>query len=493
MNLKTYEEKLNYIKNYLIESTESNLPDSNRELVEHFIHTSEVIEEFIDLKIPNEKEITKFIFQILWCWHNTIREYHYSIRDELYCYSYILSWANLSRILYKILSFKKLSGNLIINHRALDFKFVIKISKYENLVSSHEIINNYSLKDLTQMIRLLWPCLYKFPFSKEMAKYFHALAMKNLSYNVKNQNEHDFFPRYQKKKSNQRDDEEDYDYNDIEINFNDGNYILKSSFIFESELILYPQFKRFSICKILLKNSKSFQHKNDIYIEMFDIFQKIMSSLVLNEFFKQTLLNDFKTNITQLYLFHGEYERFKRENKNSIQTIHSDDVLRILRSSEYGRVCNISKNKIPSVIIEEYIKLLKSDVSLEGYQFRPINLFEREIIYISYLSIDKYFKSYYKNINLNDIFLSELFFNLNKISSKVNNIKNEKYKVPCIINIMHLNFVINYSPVTIFFSHYFIESFILWINLLNNQKIIKLDSIENEHLKLFGKFKDIFK
>lgn len=556
------------ILSFIGEIKDISLPQDETNLLILFIECSKMIDSFIEtyeeLKantisfdvleeryqskiMDNIKVISKVLFKILWCWHDSIRGYNCPSKDEVHRDIYIISWANISRILYIILTFKKegsvKKGKYIFDKSASDFQFVDIISKkYNKIVVSNEKISKYDIKILIQSFFLLWPCLYKFPYSLCMIDYFNSLIMKifyyitfkNCDYNTRS-----IFSRYEKIGDNRyygsvvglnddyrEDRDNDEDYNNIKLYSDENKYSLKSSFIFDSEILIYHQLKRFSICNLLLfddidtqvykKNLITWEYflkKNDYtnrykyLLVLLGFFINFNLGIVTNQFYKNTILDDFKSNLSSLYVFHGESERYLRENKNSASNDHSDDIINSLRPHQYILICNI-KDHAPFQILGFYHEIMKKNIEELSTKYKlqtksngdseifnekneicftHINTYEREIIYISYLSLSKHFQSSYKNIDIKNIFLSELFAPHDAIIEKINTPFKKGY-LPCLINIMNLTFILYYddkkNDTSFFFSYYFIESFVLWLSLLYKQGNINFDS-ENRYKTFF--------
>lgn len=454
-------------------------------------------------------QLTKKILSIMWCYHQNIRIRYDKITDELYSYSYIFSWLNTCRIIY--LDLKDLQCEL--NKRAEDFHFVKLISKSNKIIVSNKTINNYSLKKLWQSIILLWPCLYKFPYSTEMKKYFNVLFLKycNTLTLLQNGFKDNNFPKYYR--VNQRVNHNintvtvlneystEIEYNNIELNIHGDKYLVSSLF-FDCELIMYHQLSRFSITKRLFmyydthKFTYYYKDKvsnNNRFVKLIECFLQGIKSIITNQYLKNEIWEGLKNNLSNLFLMHGERERFIRENKFASNTTHSDDILNKIRSNGY-KIMSDLKEQIPQDLItlytndiSEFVKNNEANCqnnlnftnplfhNYHSIQFKN----EKESIYLTFLSFSKWFTLSACKLNLTELFLSEYFTPLDKFDEVLDSLTLNKYKkeMPILLNIMKHNFIIDYTqtPIKIYHSFIFIEAFMIWLILLIKYKFLDLD------------------
>ena len=528
--------KNNDFKKYINDIHNMVLPIDIQSLLLTIIELTKVIDIFIRNHSQNpllpDNDILKSLLSITWCWHQDIRQRYTKLDDELFSYCYILSWVNLCRILNVKLY---LCDNIIFNDRSSnEFNFIKKISNNERIIISNQHIRDYSIKLLWQSIVLLWPCLYKYPYSDDMRIYLNSL-FSHFCYCISFVITDNSYPKYYRRES--KDNEED-DYNLIDYYSNKFDYntvslkgkeeedmVFKSCFLFDTELIFYHQLSRISVLKKLFNLYNNNHHyfnyaykdinsiKTSIIIErmikMIVCFKESIISFIENEFLKNDIWEDLKTNLSRLYLMHGENERFIRDNYMKSNQAHSDEVLNKIRPNDYQKI-NSLKERIPKDFVNEYTedftKFIDSNKNITDHSYnQKSTLFdlyntsnfksEKETIFLTFLCLEKWFSLSRIKINLKDIFYYDITTDINKI----NNIfdifeEDDSSKIPIFITIMKHSFVLDIRNKKIFHSLFFIESFTIWIILLIKENIINnKNNTENTGLSKFKNFENFIK
>lgn len=465
------------------------------------------------------KTILLRIISITWCWHIGLRKRFDKIDDKLFCFNYILSWINLCRTLNcKLISI----DNIDLSKSSFEFKFIQDISHYEKIIISKEKICNYSLKLLWQSIVLLWPCLYKYPYSDDMRIYFitlysyycNILTFKNSKFTDND------YPKYYRIGSDSSSSStvtnlidaysDKFDYNNLDLDIDD-NKVLKSCFIFDTELIFYHQLIRITTLNNLFNLNKQYTLKyyyndnnnNKVIMEriikMIECFKDAILSLIENQFLKTEIWEELKSNLSKLYLMHGESERFIRENFLKTKRSHPDDILNKLRQNDYQKI-NGLKEKIAKDFILEYtndilnfiqLNLQSNDKLLfENYQ-KTIFKSEKEAIFLTLSCFEKWFSLLRIDINIKNILFYELISDIETIEDIVDNfnsISKDNKNIPVFITIMKHSFVIDKKNKKIFHSLFFIEAFTIWIILLIKQRILLYNNDKNNVLSKFKNF-----
>ena len=507
------EENSKFIKRlsfYLLDHTENLPPIDEFKLLSYEIESLEIIDELLiyyeNLFNKSFKIMEKFFNKILilnWCGHKNIRLRYEIIIDEKYCYSYIFSWINICRLI--TIKYHKIDNlNYLLDFTLHEFQFIKKIK--EKIIITNDKIKDFSIRSIWQSIVLLWPCLYKYPYSDEMRKYFNILFYYySLILTYKNENFNDIdYPRYYRLNHNNNRDNtnnnfsilDEYsnqiEYNDLDLNI-DENKIIKSCLIFDAEIIFYHQLTRFTILKSLLNNYSKHKltyyykdnpysdNNNNRFMKMINLYQKSILILIEDQFLKSSIWENLKNNFSTLYLMHGEIERYYRENLYLSRKPHPDDILNKIRQNDYQKI-NKLKEKTNKDFINDYINELKIHLKdpLIFFDFKN----EKESLFLTYTALEKYILlSHIKNLDLNKIFLCEYFTDLSKFEKLIDNLNNNnnnKNDIPIFLFIMKHSFVIDLKRKSIFHSMYFIESFIIWIVLLSKYNHINI--IKNKEL-----------
>lgn len=505
------------------------LPMDIHSLLLSVIELSEVVDVFV--KNPNN-QVLGSLLSITWCWHQDIRYRYSKLDDELYTYCYLLSWINLSRVLGV-----KLNENHLLNRQSNEFNFVNQISCNEMIVISDQHIGKYSIMMLWQSIVLLWPCLYKYPYSDDMRLYFNTLYLRFCNYLTNMDEDDDSYPKYYRSIRDEDDEDDKNEYTLIDyysdkfdyktISLKTGNdRIFKSCFFFDTELILYHQISRISLIKRLFNEYNIYKleytytdlsilNSNllcDRIIKMIVCFKESIIGFIENEFLKNDIWEDLKTNISRLYLMHGESERFMRDNHMKSNQSHSDEILNKIRTNDYQKI-NSLKDKIPKDFINEYTeqfqKFIESSKDIKDFCYTQNNpLFEsyqqndfkseKECIYLTYLCFEKWVSLSKIKINLKEIFYYDIITDINKIENVFDLFygfyNDNKSKIPVFITIMKHSFILDIKNKKIFHSLFFIEAFTIWIILLMKENIInKKNNNENAGLSKFKNFERFIK
>lgn len=518
-NSKLFIKRLSF---YLLNHTENLPPIDEFKLLSYEIESLEIIDELLIYydKLFNKSFniMEKFFNKILilnWCGHKNIRLRYEIIIDEKYCYSYIFSWINICRLI--TIKYDKIDNlNSLLDYKLNEFQFINKIK--EKIIITNDKIKDFSIRSIWQSIVLLWPCLYKYPYSNEMREYFNILFYYySLILTYKNENFTDIdYPRYYRlnhnNNNNNNKDNIDFsildeysnqiEYNDLDLNI-DENKLIKSCLIFDAEIIFYHQLTRFTILKSLFnyysKNKLNYYYKDNHYSnnderfnnKMINSFQKSILILIEDQFLKSSIWENLKNNFSTLYLMHGEIERYYRENLYLSRKPHPDDILNKIRQNDYQKI-NKLKEKTNKDFINDYINELKIHLKdpLIFFDFKN----EKESLFLTFTALEKYILlSHIKNLDLNKIFLCEYFTDLSKFEKIIDNLNNNNdnnnnKQIPIFLFIMKHSFVIDFKQKAIFHSMYFIESFIIWIVLLSKYNHINL--IKNKELITLQPFID---
>jgi hypothetical protein len=510
---------LNDFIQYIDDIENKILPLDLHSLLLTIIELSTAIDELLSYNLYDNK-IMESLISISWCWHQDIRYRYNKLDDELYTYCYILSWVNLSR-----LTGLKIYDKPKLNNQSNEFTFIQKISSNEMIVISNNIIKDYSILVLWQSIVLLWPCLYKYPYSDEMRIYFNTLYSRFcylLTYIIKD----DSFPKYYRRKQQDDEDQDEehektlidyysdkFDYRSVSLKTGD-DHVFKSCFFFDTELIFFHQLSRISLMKKLSSlhqlhkltysytDIKDITHQTwcDRIIKMILCFKESIIGFIENEFLKNDIWEDLKSNLSRLYLMHGENERYFRDNYMKSNQSHADEILNKIRPNDYQKI-NTLKEKIPKDFINEYTECFTkfiestrlSDNLFDSYHLSDFKS-EKESIYLTYLCFEKWVSLSKIKINLKEIFYYDIITDINKIDDVFDIFDEGSSKIPIFITVMKHSFILDIKNKKVFHSLLFIEAFTIWIILLMKENIItNKNNNENTGLNKFKNFEKFIK
>lgn len=496
----------NDINEYINNIRNTILPIDSMSLFLTIIEFTKVIDKFI-LNIDNE--LLSSLSSITWCWHQDIRQRYSKLDDELYVYCYILSWVNLCRLLnVKLYLFDDMENML--NNRSNEFEFIkiLTSNDKEKIIISNNKIKDYNIKILWQSIILLWPCLYKYPYNDNMRLYLISL-FSQFCYTItyKLQTNAYYYPKYYRKWVINNDHEHNnlidyyankFDYNQIQLNIEHDENMFLSCYFFDTELIFYYQLTRLSIVKKLFgiynRGDSSFIYKynddngnksiiNERIIKMISCFKESIIGFIENEFLKNDIWEDLKMNISRLYLMHGEYDRFIRDNFMQSEKAHSDEILNKIRPNDYQKI-NSLKEKIPKEFLNEYTDEVEKFIDYNKNNIMDMSSLynlkdfksEKESIYLTFICIEKWFSLSRIKISLKDIFYYDIITDINKISDIFDIMESNNNNIPLFVVIMKHSFVLDIKNKKIFHSLFFIESFTIWIILLIKYNIINVNT-----------------
>jgi hypothetical protein len=352
------------------------------------------------------------ICSIAWEWHNNLRARKVTSFTSVYAIAYLMSWSGFCRMYY----LKRLSSlsKEYLDKTAMDFEFTRMVSQRKFIVASVEPIMRYSLRELWNAIRLAISSLYTHSFSNEMKDYIYQLfirycALMTVSCTSK-EDEHEMlddssFFKYNDSDSDDSgdDDDDDDDDNDegdadeeedffhykkkcIPVN---SRYSMKSNYVYEGELIFYHQLSRLNLSTTihLLHENKE---KNRITLHGIDdddndngsdtqaklrfvekcliSWSSFVSEISQNPHVFPSTKEIFRGLIMNIYLYHGERERYVRNCAESNN--EAGDILNEFRPDDFNELQSLRKLVIQKIMETHHESFLGY---LNGILLKTIN------------------------------------------------------------------------------------------------------------------------
>ena len=541
----------------------NNNNEENEMREETILQQSEYEEEEINIK-DNIK--LNEIISISWGYHNDIvnRQFREKKEDREkltghYAKCYFLSWGNFCRLFYLFIYNNKEKYELYSNNKAIDYQYCKDVTKENDIIFTGKQLKDYSITDIWHSIILSRITLYQYNYTQSMKEYIHALFFRyctliSIRFEKYDQNYIDKIfdnPKFitetlsllqsseiviDSNKDNDDDEEEDIDIqinqelfdgykSSLYIEINDL-YCIKSNFIFEFELIFFPQLSRLTLSSLINNKINSYlpnnnndddeyeitqrkskdDEKEGILIEnlpknflsnSINIWYKTISNLIDNNILNIMIKEEFKQTVSDIQLYHGEKIRFIREYPEA--SFQAVDILSTFRNNEYMNLQNLLKLNLIEIVklfMEEEKKCINRKYLLPSpYEKESILLTKiSNIIWFDYnrlKRLDDFKKSFIIEEDLGSNCTS---FSINKdidlifLLHKRTNFNNSKRKLHfCyLIRLIRIYYIIdiNYIKPRIFKTNYFTEAYIIWISVNYKHKLIEENMMPDELKKI---------
>lgn len=420
------------ISSYLSKINNFVLPSDFKSLTYHCHYFAEFIDDLLLLpqhQHQEEEELIDYkkICELSWEWHIDIISRRNGNNDvaltSYYANSYFLSWGSFCRLFYLVIlkdndKYYKFSQYILSKHPFA--KYIEKETK-EPIVITDNTISKYKVSQLWTTVSILISFLYHHQYNKDMKDYMHILFFRYcslLSISVEeDEDDNDITnellsiyddPSYIEYKDDydldkEKEEEETYkntllnrddddidnlnieegynDYKNISIPIN-KHYYIKSSYIYDGELIFYNQLRRMTLSAKLMDiyNQQKEEHVCMVYLKNYETYLVLLSKflstltdmiyLISKDAKMRTYISEeFKMHLHNIHIYHGEKEKFKRkwpeshqESYEIIGKFRQNDNLKIIetRKGLYKEMISIYKYLMNKVLNEMYDRFEKS-------------------------------------------------------------------------------------------------------------------------------------
>lgn len=436
---------------------------------------------------------------VAWFWHKLVRERKREMTGH-YAHTLFLSWTGYCKLFHLWVVSDVERYDALKEKTADQFPYCEFASDEANVVVSNAPLMAYTVTEIWAAARRIAPLLYKHTYHVEMKHYFHALFFRycdlfcsqhqsgELARLMDNPLFCDVVPyrpprpqrpalpcvmdvEQQQQLTTMMDDDDDDDGEEVEdIDWDhydayrhvsvrlDQQYVLKSEYFYEGELLFFFQLMRIELSRQLQERQSGdpliLKRKLDepLLKKCNTAVMKMFSEISVNTYLKKDVVEDYKRTVLSLYLFHGEKERYVR--RNPIADNNPSVVLKTCRNNDHEAAINMQKMTLGSVIDGQY---------------------EREIVLIAKHATTRWvqFKGVPQRKAIAQAFCIEELMSVEELEALVTKNDVRQTTVPVLLKLVHVYYVLYKGSV--YQSVIFVESYMVWLALLvYKAKLVKL-------------------
>jgi hypothetical protein len=417
-----------------------------------------------------------------------------------------------------------------------DFDYCKIISDHFNPVLTVKPISKYTINEVWDSVTQIISTMYTYPFSVDMKRLFYALFFRYCDILCTEQDDCDsvfdnpVFVKYDKSYRDHMaifnqyvdgsecgddndDDDDDDDENDEHGLYDQynaykrvtnkvSNHIsLRAEYVFEGEAIFKSPLYRFLLIETLNNQYKENPLCIDLLMskEMFTVCVKSWHEMIIgiskHKVLRKYVSEHFKRHVMDLYIYHGEKERFRRAYPSSLD--RATDVLQMLRPSDHIEAIRIQQGSTIH-LPDEYVK----DIEETSTSSTFIKLYEKECILLTRISSYLWFSynGFSGTPKMNSQFMTDELMTLDEINEIIRLPKTSKEKIqnstkrremkekcqyPYLIKIMMTYFVIDPirllssegGKMVVYKSQSPILAYLVWVSLYHLYGFIEEEMI----------------
>lgn len=484
----------------------------------------EVEEERIALRdsILNQLELS-LIYNTVFRWHGDVMTRKGEPMTGAYAVAYFASWGACARTFHLFICSSPDKIPFYAERTAKEHPYCQIASKRAHVIVSVAPLIEYSVDDLWNGVRIITSTLYQYNFSPSMRAYMYALFFRYADLLASEQPEdkvyavfnNPLFVIHNEELPIMGEDEEEYNdafdaFKKLSISAN-SSYSLHNDFMYEGEAIFYHQLYRIKLSDDLIRYHRAPNvaitirytqqiKRNDILKATVVQWHAMCSAVAKNTFLRQTLVEMYTNTRTDMHLYHGDKERYKREFPTS--AADARDILQEARPLEMAAIVSTQSvvlgdllNAFKKEYMVSYAELFnEGDVGIieervfnEGDEGWMTATYEQEALLLTKLSTFLYFQlqlvKRYKSMT--DAFMLEELCTLQEIEERV--FLHKKKEWPTFLKLMRIYYVIDTVTDKVFKSLFFAEAYFVWLCLSLRSELIKEDSLPPELLLLVKK------
>ena len=442
----------------------------------------------------------------LWEWHEDVKE-RQEIMTGDYAVAYFLSWASFARIFHLTVCQNEAKYRLYTETEASQFAYAQLVAPTHHILVADGTITAYSVRRLWLSARMVTATLYVYSYSSEMKQYVHALFFRYCDLVTMQQsdadrvfdnplfidyNQNNLLPGQQSTEAEEAEDEEKelFDaFKRLKITVTD-RHSLDNSFLYEGELLFYPQLFRLRLSEKLERNFLALQRTGHLMQLRFssltertsflqaviDGWAQMMSLLSKDLQLRTYVIGHFKSQLASMYVFHGEAERYKRQFPDS--SAEASDILSDARPNDVLRL-NKASATVLTDLIAGYAAALKKSLSRqtgEATLHCPTLLTnEREAVLLTSVISELWFqyKKVPRSAQISGAFLLEELCTLSSLDRLLFHGRGDHdgapRKLPLLIKLIRIYYIVDVteacSPHVFFRSEVMPEAFLVWLTL----------------------------
>jgi hypothetical protein len=484
------------------------LPTNDVILLKHFGEFMLFVEIFVantfeDLVLSNLERAFKgmgkeelcldVVLSIAWQWHNEMSEMTLNDRKRemtgLYANSYLLSWTGFCKLYHLSVMYDEEVYKVMRERRAKDFPYFAMIQRESNGIISPLPISQYRMTQVWDCMRQILPTLYIYTYSQEMRDYVNALFFRycdffctgqknlslvldnplfmsrNISTKKNNHNGEEMMIDDGEEEEEEEEEEDDYDsYRKVSIPL-DEKYSLQSEYFYEGEILFFSQLRRMRLSKRLElqheKNPIILKEKptKELMVAANKELLEMLCSICEHKYLRQFVVEDFKVKMMSLYVYHGEAERFRR--KHPTANDGPGDVLAVCRPADQLNANNILKMKLADIINNQHKKEIVLITKCVTHRWLSYN---------SGTGVSRFLNDSREELQG---FIIEEMVSLDTINEIItDNEASKEGMYPTLLKLVSLYYVLD-GKGGIYKSDRFVDTYIVWLNLLIRGKMIQ--------------------
>ena len=469
----------------------------------------------------------------LFRWHGDVMTREGEEMTGAYAVCYFSSWGAYTRAFHLYICSHPEKVPLYTENKASDYAYCQMASRRANLYVSEEPLIKYSMDDLWNSMFVITPTLYTYSYSPAMRNYVSALFFRYADLLASQQHEEDvdavfdnplFFAlnEISEEEGEEEDDDEDDEYVDtfdafkkLSIQANE-TYSINNTFLYEGEALFYHQLYRMRLSDDLIR----FHGRPGIPIEIHYThnmkrfaFLKVATeqwfamavTLSKDTYIKQTLVERYTAVRTEMHLYHGDRERYKRKFPTS--AADARDILLETRPIEMSAI-----NNSQSLVLADLLNAFKNAycVAVEALQSKEerrvlessdeewaVLNYEQEALLLTKMATTLYFTQHKVSQvkGMDAAFILEELCTLQSVDERIFTKRRvgegKKAGWPTFLKLMRIYYVLDNQSNKIFKTLYFVEAFFVWLCLCRRSGIVEEQAIHPKLLSVVKKLNDI--
>lgn len=488
---------------------------------------------------PSVEDIdTGSLCTIAWEWHNDVIARKEPLTST-YAYSYYITWGSFCRLFHMATTKDKEKAMHYSTQCLATHQYNLSIASQVCIIVSTDPLCGYSIGELWKSARLTIPTLYYAQYSTTMKEFVYMLLYRYsvfITQYYHQDGEDDeaddevlelmfgdnpLFAQYHEFENGVVDNTEDdatqvLDEDEeavVEEPFNaykevllpvSKHYSIRSSFIFDGELLFHSQLLRINMSHRLMTmyhDEKShlilaYTGHPSNYSEILSRCLNAMCDMIIeitsDKALRYEVNESYKMNINEIHMFHGEKELFVRHWPESSNG--AGDVIAKLRPNDHLKISQ-TMGLTTTIVCKEYqASLQKTILTLKGNgeasPLKNLNLYpfycheyEREIVLLvreclmrsferkAVRCVDEIKKAFIIEEMNSFTMIDQILMDHRLLHARGCSIPVPYY----IVKLMQVYYVIDISKgeyMTLYATHFFCEAVLLWLAMMTNTKIL---------------------
>ncbi len=398
------------LHNYLHDARQATLPDDKRALLEQLTHMG----AFVDARLQQAYEARDDVMQaedtvddalalsVAWRWHSELAR-RAEPMTGLYAHARLLSWAALCQLFWQTLSNDAERLREVQTLRLQDYEYGQALRQRYSVEISDEPVGRYSVNDVWDSMALCVDSFYRVRYSEAQRHYLYALFYRYCAIATVGLDDSDAVEEEAQRVMDNplfaqwRDDEAPIEEEDDAVD--DAAFdaykravqvpltpqcALRSDYLYEGELLFYAQLHRVVLSErlhqlwadapLVMREPLAPQGRGAA-LDAWLVFCRVVC---LHKELRQFVLEDYKSSQMQLYLYHGEQERFQHRWPEANCT--AGDVLGMLRSAQHMEAIRLQRVLPAALCTAYYAQVRREERHAVLHGAEPLYAFEGDAL-----------------------------------------------------------------------------------------------------------------